>query len=111
MANFAYLRISTNKQDIDNQKLSILDYCNKHSLIPVKYIKDISSGKLHWKKRPIGNVFEKANDNDHIIVAEVSRLGRSTIQVLEILMKINSHLTQYLKNIKRNQALSVDLNL
>jgi len=85
MANFAYLRVSTNKQDTENQKLSVLDYCNRHHLVPVKYIEDTSSGKLHWQNRPIGNILEKANSDDHIIVAEVSRLGRSTLQVLEIL--------------------------
>ena len=85
MTNFAYLRISTNQQDTENQKLSVLDYCNRHHLVPVHYIEDTSSGKLPWQSRPIGNILEKANSDDHIIVAEVSRLGRSTLQVLEIL--------------------------
>lgn len=85
MANFAYLRVSTNKQDIENQKLSVLDYCNHKHLVPVHYIEDTSSGKLPWQNRPIGTILEKANGNDHVIVAEVSRLGRSTLQVLEIL--------------------------
>lgn len=85
MANFAYLRVSTNKQDTENQKLSVLDYCNRHGLISVAYIEDTSSGKSPWQNRPIGKILEKANGDDHIIVAEVSRLGRSTLQVLEIL--------------------------
>ena len=85
MTNFAYLRVSTNQQDTENQKLSVLDYCNRHHLVPVHYIEDTSSGKLPWQSRPIGNILEKANSDDHIIVAEVSRLGRSTLQVLEIL--------------------------
>ena len=85
MTNFAYLRVSTTKQDTENQKLSVLDYCNSHGLVPVEYIEDTSSGKLHWKERPIGDILQRANPNDHIIVAEVSRLGRSTLQVLEIL--------------------------
>jgi DNA invertase Pin-like site-specific DNA recombinase len=85
MSHFAYLRVSTSQQDTENQKLSVLDYCNRQRLVPVTYIEDTSSGKLHWSKRPIGQILEKASDHDHIIVAEVSRLGRSTLQVLEIL--------------------------
>lgn len=85
MTHFAYLRVSTNKQDTENQKLSVLDYCNRHHLVPVQYIEDTSSGKLPWQNRPIGSILEKASGDDHLIVAEVSRLGRSTLQVLEIL--------------------------
>jgi len=85
MTHFAYLRVSTSKQDAENQKLSVLDYCNRHSLVPVQYIEDTSSGKMHWQSRPIGDILEKARQDDHVIVAEVSRLGRSTLQVLEIL--------------------------
>jgi DNA invertase Pin-like site-specific DNA recombinase len=84
MTNFAYLRVSTTKQDAENQKLSVLDYCNRKTLLPVQYIEDTSSGKLHWQERPIGNILKNAKPGDHIIVAEVSRLGRSTLQVLEI---------------------------
>ncbi len=99
MNYFAYLRVSTNKQDTENQKLSVLDYCNRHHLVPVHYIEDTSSGKLHWQSRPIGNILKKANSDDHIIVAEVSRLGRSTLQVLEILeyaakKKISVHIAK-----------------
>ena len=85
MANFAYLRVSTNKQDTENQKLSVPDYCNRHNLVPFKYIEDTSCGKLHWQNCPIGDILKKVNRDDHIVVAEVSRLRRSTLQVLEIL--------------------------
>jgi len=85
MTHFAYLRVSTSRQDTQNQKLSVLDYCNRHNLVPVKYIEDTSSGRRPWQDRPIGDILTKANGDDHIIVAEVSRLGRSALQVLEIL--------------------------
>jgi len=85
MTHFAYLRVSTSRQDTENQKLSVLDYCNRHRLVPVQIIEDTSSGKRPWQSRLIGNILEKAQPDDHIIVAEVSRLGRSTLQVLDIL--------------------------
>jgi len=85
MTNFAYLRVSTLQQDAQNQKLSVLDYCTRNHLVPVQYVEDTSSGKLPWQDRPIGLILEKSQPNDHIIVAEVSRLGRSALQVLDIL--------------------------
>lgn len=85
MTHFAYLRVSTDRQDAKNQKLGVLDYCNSHGINPVKFIEDTVSGKTPWRKRAIGTILEKAVTGDVIIVAEVSRLGRSTLQVLEIL--------------------------
>ena len=85
MTNFAYLRVSTDQQDAKNQKFGILDYCNKNNLLPIKFIEDTASGKISWQERAIGQIIQKANKGDLIVVSEVSRLGRSTLQVLEIL--------------------------
>ena len=85
MTNFAYLRVSTDQQDANNQKFGILDYCNKNNLSKVKFIEDTASGKIAWQDRMIGQIMEKATNGDLIIVSEISRLGRSTLQVLEIL--------------------------
>lgn len=85
MTNIAYLRISTAYQDTENQKLGVLEYCRRKKIGDVEYVEDTSSGLLHWQKRPIGNIIEKAKSGDKIIVSEISRLGRSTQQVLEIL--------------------------
>jgi DNA invertase Pin-like site-specific DNA recombinase len=85
MTNFAYLRVSTDKQDANNQKFGILDYCNKHNLSPLKFIEDTASGKIAWQNRTIGQILQRANNGDLIVVSEISRLGRSTLQVLEIL--------------------------
>lgn len=85
MTNIAYLRVSTNYQDIENQKFGVLDYCCRKKIGSVEYVEDASSGLIHWKERPIGSIINKAQNGDNIIVAEISRLGRSTLQVLEIL--------------------------
>lgn len=85
MTNFAYLRVSTDHQDAKNQKLGVLDYCNSHNITPLKFVEDTVSSKTPWRERAIGTIIGKAVTGDLIIVAEVSRLGRSTLQVLEIL--------------------------
>jgi DNA invertase Pin-like site-specific DNA recombinase len=85
MTHFAYLRISTDHQDVKNQKLGVMEYCNSHNITGLKFIEDTISGKTSWRERGIGQILTKSKPGDVIIVAEVSRLGRSTLQVLEIL--------------------------
>lgn len=85
MTNFAYLRVSTDRQDAQNQKLGVLDYCNNRNITPLEFLEDTTSGKIPWRERTIGNIFERAVKGDIVVVSEVSRLGRSTLQVLEIL--------------------------
>ena len=99
MTTFAYLRVSTSEQDTANQKLSVLDYCNRHGFTSVEYIEDTSSGRKPWRKRPIGDILDRAKEGDHVVTAEISRLGRSTLQVLEILAlatqkKISIHIAK-----------------
>lgn len=85
MTNFAYLRVSTDNQDVKNQKLGVLDYCNAQNINPIKFVEDTMSGTTSWRERAIGNLLETSETGDVIVVAEVSRLGRSILQVLEIL--------------------------
>lgn len=85
MTHFAYLRVSTNSQDAENQKLGVLDYCNTRKLVPLKIITDEISTQVRWPDRQIGQILNQATAGDTIIVSEISRLARSTLQVLEIL--------------------------
>ncbi|UCM85803.1 MAG: recombinase family protein [Rickettsia endosymbiont of Culicoides impunctatus] len=99
MTNFAYLRVSSDQQDTNNQKFGLLEYCNNRNINTVKFIKDTASGKTNWLERTIGNIIEKAIKGDVILVSEISRLGRSTLQVLEILemaakKEISVHITK-----------------
>jgi DNA invertase Pin-like site-specific DNA recombinase len=85
VSNFAYLRVSTDHQDVNNQKLSVLDYCNAKNINPLKIIEDTLSGTVPWRERAIGKILENGTKGDIIVASEVSRLGRSILQVLEIL--------------------------
>lgn len=85
MTNFAYLRVSMDGQDVKNQKFGVLEYCHSKNLGSVEFIEDTASGTTAWRERAIGSVLEKSRTGDAIIVSEVSRLGRSILQVLEIL--------------------------
>lgn len=85
MTNFAYLRVSTDNQDVKNQKFGLLDYCHSKNIAPLEFIEDTASGTTPWRERTIGSLLDQSTSGDVIVVAEVSRLGRSILQVLEIL--------------------------
>lgn len=86
MVTYAYLRVSTNQQDVDNQRHGILEYANQKSLGHLEFISDSVSGQKKWRERELGKLLTKtAVTGDVIIFAEISRMARSTLQVLEIL--------------------------
>lgn len=85
MANYAYIRVSTDKQDAENQKYGVMQYANNHGITNVKYIEDTASGRLKWRDRSLGRLIDGMKEGDILLCAEISRLARSTIGVLEIL--------------------------
>ncbi len=86
MVTYAYLRVSTNQQDVDNQRHGILEYANQKSLGHLEFVEDSVSGQKKWRDRELGQLLTKtAQKGDVIIFGEISRMARSTLQVLEIL--------------------------
>ena len=81
----AYLRVSTLDQDIGKNKADILHFANHHDLGKVNFVEEIASGRKHWRERQIAQVVENLQAGDAIIVAELSRLGRSMLECMEIL--------------------------
>jgi len=83
---WAYLRVSTDAQDVMNQKHGVLDYANSRGLHGLTFTEDAVSGKMKWKERKLGDLLQnRIAKGDYIIFAEISRMARSTLQVLEIL--------------------------
>jgi DNA invertase Pin-like site-specific DNA recombinase len=86
VVTYAYLRISTDRQDVANQRHGILEYANTHGLAPIQFVEDATSGREAWRERAIGQLLTAmASTGDVVIFAEVSRMARSTLQVLEML--------------------------
>jgi DNA invertase Pin-like site-specific DNA recombinase len=81
----AYLRVSTLDQDIEKNKADILRFANQHDLGQVRFVEEIASGRMPWRERRIAEVLEALGANDALIVAELSRLGRSMLECMEIL--------------------------
>lgn len=81
----AYLRVSTIDQDIEKNKAAILALANSKMLGHVHFVEEKVSGKISWRKRKIAEILDSAQRNDNIIVSELSRLGRSMLECMEIL--------------------------
>ncbi len=81
----AYLRVSTLNQDIEKNKSDILHFANQHDLGKVHFIEEIATGRMPWQERRIAKILEELKPGDIIIVAELSRLGRSMLECMEIL--------------------------
>jgi DNA invertase Pin-like site-specific DNA recombinase len=86
MAVYAYLRVSTDRQDVNNQRHGIYEYANARQLGPLRFVEDTISGQLRWRDRTVGRLLiEEAQKGDVVVFAEISRMARSTLQVLEML--------------------------
>lgn len=83
-----YLRTSTDKQEINNQRLEILEYARKEGLLVCDFIEAQVSSRKSLDERKMDELFEKLNSGDTLIVTELSRIGRSTIEVLGIVKEL-----------------------
>ena len=81
----AYLRVSTIDQDLEKNKAAILALANAKVLGHVQFVEEKVSGKVPWRKRKIADILETSQIGDNIIVSELSRLGRSMLECMEIL--------------------------
>ncbi len=81
----AYLRVSTIDQDLEKNKADILHLANEKNFGKVHFVEETVSGKINWHKRKIANILEESSKGDRIIVSELSRLGRSMLECMEIL--------------------------
>ena len=80
----AYVRTSTDKQDLGNQKLEILEWARKKDLKIDEFVQITMSSRKTRKQRRIEEVLQMLADSDTLIVTELSRLGRSTAEVIAL---------------------------
>lgn len=82
----AYVRVSSDTQDVENQRLEILKMANDLNLGKVKMVDEVVSGRKAWRERSIAPILlEDLAKGDNLIVAELSRLGRSMLEIMEML--------------------------
>lgn len=81
----AYIRTSTDKQDLNNQKLEILEFARKRDLKVDEFVEITISSRKTSKQRRIDEVLERLEGSDTLVVTELSRLGRSTAEVIALI--------------------------
>ena len=79
-----YVRVSTSDQFIENQKYEILEYCRKNNLSVSDWLELTVSSRKSLKERKIDSLLSSLGKNGILVVTEISRLGRSTSEVLTI---------------------------
>jgi len=99
-----YVRVSTVRQDADNQRHEILEYANKNHLHIDDFIEVEVSSRKDKKQRRITELLEKLESGDILIVSELSRLGRSTSEVIDI---VNEIIAKEIKFIAIKQGLNI----
>jgi putative DNA-invertase from lambdoid prophage Rac len=82
---YGYIRVSTDKQTTDNQRFEILKYADEKKLAIDEWIEETISATRRLSDRKLGTLLARMQKNDILIVSELSRLGRSLMEVMSIL--------------------------
>lgn len=86
---YGYVRVSTDKQTVENQKLSISNYIKTKDLPEtITRVSETESGAKSYKHRLLGGLIETLQAGDILLVSELSRLGRSLFEVMELLGRL-----------------------
>jgi DNA invertase Pin-like site-specific DNA recombinase len=82
---YGYIRVSTDKQTVENQKFEIKEFCLKKNIEIEKWISETISGTKKLNERKFGKLMKKLKKGDIVVVSEISRLGRNLMQIMGIL--------------------------
>ena len=83
--NYGYIRVSSDKQTVENQRFEILRFCEGQGISIDVWIEETISGTKDWSVRRLGKLLKKVGSGDLIICSELSRLGRNLFMIMEIL--------------------------
>lgn len=105
---YGYIRVSSDKQTVENQRFEINNFCKREHLKIDGWIEETISGTKAYNKRQLGALLKRIQKDDLIICAELSRLGRNLFMIMEIL---NICMTKEAKvwTIKDNYRLGDDI--
>ena len=85
---YGYIRVSTDKQTVENQRFEITRYARRHKMRIDQWIEETISGTVSPDKRNLGKLLQLVKADDKIICSELSRLGRSMFMIMSILNRL-----------------------
>jgi Site-specific recombinases, DNA invertase Pin homologs len=106
---YGYIRVSTDKQTVENQRYEINCFCQRENIAVGQWIEETISGTKEPEKRKLGKVLATLQKDDILICAELSRLGRSLLMIMDILNQCLKREVQ-VWTIKDNYRLGADIS-
>jgi DNA invertase Pin-like site-specific DNA recombinase len=88
MRTVAYIRISTGSQGLESQRLAIFDYAHRHGLIVETFVEAQVSSREAGTRRGLDTLLDQVHPGDLILVSELSRLGRSVGQIIQLVDRL-----------------------
>lgn len=82
---YGYIRVSTDRQTVENQRYEINQFCKRNLLTVKKWIEEIISGTKKTEERKLGRLIKRMRKGDILICSELSRLGRNLLMIMGIL--------------------------
>ncbi|MFI3241326.1 MAG: recombinase family protein [Alphaproteobacteria bacterium] len=103
-----YIRVSSNKQTTEHQKFEIKKYAKANNITINRWVEETISSRKSLNKRKLGTLLEELQEGDMLISTEISRLGRSLLEVMKILENCLSKGCKII-TIKENYSLGNDI--
>ena len=106
---YGYIRVSTDRQNVENQRFEISQFCARNSMRVGRWIEESVSGVKDVENRKLGFLLGSMHKGDILICAELSRLGRNLLMIMSILNQCMKAEVQ-VWTIKDNYRLGADIN-
>ena len=106
---YGYIRVSTDKQTVENQRYEINQFCERSIVVVDKWLEETISGSKKLDERKLGKLLKKMKKGDVLICSELSRLGRNLLMIMGILNECMNRDIQ-VWTIKDNYRLGSDIN-
>ena len=106
---YGYIRVSSDKQTVENQRFEISNFCEKNSLTIDVWVEETISGMTRVENRKLGKLLKRMKKGDILICSELSRLGRNLLMIMGVLNECMNRDIQ-VWTIKDNYRLGSDIN-
>ena len=106
---YGYIRVSTDKQTVENQRYEINNFCERQEMVVNKWIEETISGGKKVEERKLGKLLKRMKREDVLICSELSRLGRNLLMIMGVLNECMNRDIQ-VWTIKDNYRLGSDIN-
>ena len=106
---YGYIRVSTDKQTVENQRFEINQFCKNQEMVVDKWIEETIAGAKGVDERRLGKLLKRMKKGDILICSELSRLGRNLLMIMGVLNECMNRDIQ-VWTIKDNYRLGSDIN-